>query len=237
MNNKTHNSDPNEVHKFDSLANRWWDIEGDFKPLHQLNPVRMKYINERCNLAESKILDVGCGGGILSESMAKKGGDVTGIDMGENVLAVASIHQKISKLDNIRYLLSSAEKLSKTESGLYDVVTCMEVLEHVPDPISLIAACKKLTRPGGKVFFSTINRNPKSYLVAILGAEYMLSLLPKGTHKYEKFIKPSELRKWAIGSDLKFEDLTGLTYSIIGQKFMLSNDSSINYLMQFNLPK
>jgi 2-polyprenyl-6-hydroxyphenyl methylase/3-demethylubiquinone-9 3-methyltransferase len=236
MSAQTQNTDQAEIRKFDALASRWWDPEGEFKPLHQLNPVRLGYIAERCELDGATVLDIGCGGGILTESMARSGATATGIDMADNVLAVAKLHQQVSQLEDIRYLHTSAEQLAEAEAGCYDVVTCMEVLEHVPDPVSLIAACHALARPGGTVFFSTINRNPKAYLVAILGAEYVLSLLPRGTHEYEKFIRPSELRRWATASQLTFADLTGLSYSPLGRKFFLSDNSDVNYLMQFNVP-
>jgi 2-polyprenyl-6-hydroxyphenyl methylase/3-demethylubiquinone-9 3-methyltransferase len=231
------NADPSEVGKFDALASRWWDPEGDFKPLHQLNPVRFAYVSDRVELVERKIVDVGCGGGILSESLARAGAHVTGIDMAENVLAVARLHQQVSGLKDIRYLKSSAEQLADEQPGQYDVVTCMEVIEHVPDPASLVQACRQLLRPGGSVFFSTLNRTPKAYAIAILGAEYVLSMLPRGTHEYEKFIKPSELRRWAQSSGLAFDNISGLSYSLLSREFALSDDVAVNYLMHFSLPE
>ena len=230
------NADPVEVSKFDALASRWWDPEGDFKPLHQLNPVRLAFVADRAELNGAQVLDVGCGGGILSESLAESGASVTGIDMAENVLAVARLHQQVSGLHDIRYALSSAEDLAAAEPGHYDVVTCMEVLEHVPDPVSLVAACARLTRPGGAVFFSTLNRTPKAYLMAIVGAEYVLSMLPKGTHEYAKFIRPSELRRWGVNAGLEFADMAGLSFAPLTQQFALTDDVAVNYLMQFRVP-
>jgi 2-polyprenyl-6-hydroxyphenyl methylase/3-demethylubiquinone-9 3-methyltransferase len=230
------NADPAEVGKFDALASRWWDPHGDFKPLHQLNPVRLAFVAERVELAGASVLDVGCGGGILSESLARAGAKVTGIDMADNVLTVARLHQQVSNLPDIRYAHSSAEQLAATETGRYDVVTCMEVLEHVPDPVSLIGACARLARPGGNLFFSTLNRTPKAYLLAILGAEYVLSMLPKGTHEYAKFIRPSELRRWGAGAGLDFAAIAGLTFSPLNQHFSLTDDVGVNYLMHFRVP-
>jgi 2-polyprenyl-6-hydroxyphenyl methylase/3-demethylubiquinone-9 3-methyltransferase len=230
------NADPLEVGKFDALASRWWDPEGDFKPLHQLNPVRLGYVADRAELSGAAVLDVGCGGGILTESLAKAGASVTGIDMAENVLAVARLHQQVSGLTDIRYELSSAESLAAIEAGRYDVVTCMEVLEHVPDPVSLIRACARLTRPGGTLFFSTLNRTLKAYVMAIIGAEYVLSMLPKGTHEYAKFIRPSELRRWGSNAGLEYADLAGLSYAPLAQRFSLTDDVAVNYLMQFRAP-
>ena len=237
MNTHTQNIDPAEVRKFDALASRWWDPHGDFKPLHLLNPVRLEYIQQRAELAGSRVLDVGCGGGILSEAMAESGATVTGIDMAEAALSVAQLHQKISGQEGIRYIKTSAEELATHESAGYDVVTCMEVIEHVPDPVSLVRACSQLTRPGGQIFFSTINRNLKAYALAIVAAEYVMALLPKGTHDYDRFIKPSELRRWGTAANLQFHNLSGLKYSPFGGKCEITANTDVNYLMHFSVPE
>ncbi len=237
MNMQTENVDPAELKKFDAMASRWWDPEGDFKPLHHINPVRLAYIDEHSQLAGKQTVDVGCGGGLLTEAMAACGANVTGIDMAESALAVAKLHLQLSDVGPIRYLQCSADQLAGEELGHFDVVTCMEVLEHVPDPAALVAACKRLARPGGKVFFSTINRNMKAYLFAILGAEYVLSLIPKGTHEYERFIKPSELRRWGLDCGMEFADLKGVAYSPFSGRSHLTTDTSVDYLMQFVVPE
>jgi 2-polyprenyl-6-hydroxyphenyl methylase/3-demethylubiquinone-9 3-methyltransferase len=237
MSTAEQNVDPAEVRKFDELASRWWDPEGEFKPLHQLNPVRLAYLEQRAGLTDKQCLDVGCGGGLLSEALAAQASSVCGIDMAAGPLKVARLHQKKSGLENIRYLQSSAEQLAERESGHYDVVSCMEVIEHVPDPASLVAACAQLTKPGGDVFFSTLNRNLRSFLTAIVGAEYVLRLLPKGTHDYERFIKPSELRRWGTQAGLSFEHVAGLSYAPVSGTFSLSNDVAVNYLMHFRTPE
>jgi len=229
------NVDQQEIRKFDELASRWWDPEGEFKPLHRLNPLRTRYVAERANLQGAKAVDVGCGGGLLSEALAKNGAEVTGIDMAPGPLAVARLHQHKSELGDIRYLLNNAESLAAEEPGCFDVVTCMEVMEHVPDPASLITACTELTKPGGNLFFSTLNRTPKGFLLGIVGAEYVMNMLPKGTHEYEKFIRPSELRRWAVDAGLEFVDICGITQPLNGQ-FRLSDDVDVNYLMHFTKP-
>ncbi|MCK5642605.1 MAG: bifunctional 2-polyprenyl-6-hydroxyphenol methylase/3-demethylubiquinol 3-O-methyltransferase UbiG [Gammaproteobacteria bacterium] len=226
----SHNVDPGEINKFASLASRWWDPNSEFKPLHEINPLRLDYIDERSSLKGKKVLDVGCGGGILSESMAQRGAQVTGIDMGEAQLSVAKLHQLESGVE-VDYQLISAEQLAEDAPESFDVVTCMEMLEHVPDPSSVIAACSRLVKPGGHVFFSTINRNPKSYLFAIVGAEYIMQMLPKGTHDYSKFIKPSELENWARAADLHLRELTGMSYNLLSKKYSLGHDIDVNYLM------
>ena len=230
MTEHTLNFDPQEIAKFEELASRWWDPDSEFKPLHEINPLRLEYIDRRSALKGKKVVDVGCGGGILAESMAHKGANVLGIDMGKAPLSVAQLH-KLETGAELDYQQITAEELADKEAGQYDVVTCMEMLEHVPDPASVIAACSKLVKPGGHVFFSTINRNPKSYLFAIVGAEYILQMLPKGTHDYSKFIKPSELENWARAADLHLRELTGMSYNLLSKKYSLGHDVDVNYLM------
>ncbi|WP_312380086.1 bifunctional 2-polyprenyl-6-hydroxyphenol methylase/3-demethylubiquinol 3-O-methyltransferase UbiG [Stutzerimonas balearica] len=225
------NVDHAEIAKFEALAHRWWDRESEFKPLHEINPLRVNWIDERATLAGKKVLDVGCGGGILSESMARRGAQVTGIDMGEAPLSVARLHQLESELD-IDYRQITAEALAAEQPGQYDVVTCLEMLEHVPDPASVIRACHALVKPGGQVFFSTINRNPKAYALAIVGAEYVLQLLPRGTHDYRKFIRPSELGAWCRETGLAMNDIVGLTYNPLTKQYKLTDDAEVNYMVQ-----
>ena len=220
------NADPAELEKFSRLAARWWDPEGEFRPLHDINPLRLEWIERHAPLAGKDVLDVGCGGGILSESMARRGARVTGIDLSEKALRVAELHLLESKLD-VRYEKSAVEDCA----GTFDVVTCMELLEHVPDPASMVAACARLVRPGGNVFFSTINRNPKSYLFAVIGAEYVLGLLPKGTHDYQRFVKPSELAAWCRAAGLRSEELVGMTYNPFSRRYSLGRDCDVNYLL------
>jgi 2-polyprenyl-6-hydroxyphenyl methylase/3-demethylubiquinone-9 3-methyltransferase len=229
MQQKTPNVDYRELAKFEELAHRWWDPESEFKPLHDINPLRLDYIDTRASLAGRRVLDVGCGGGILAEGMASRGASVMGIDMGETPLSVAKLHGLESGL-RVDYRRTTAEELAEELPGEFDVVTCMELLEHVPDPGSTVAACARLTRPGGHLFFSTINRNPKSYLLAILGAEYVLRLLPKGTHDYEKLIRPSELAAWLRHAGLDLLDLTGMTYNPVTGRYRLGRDVGVNYL-------
>jgi len=225
------NIDPQEVAKFEQLASRWWDPHSEFKPLHDINPLRLDFIDTHCGgLPGKAVLDVGCGGGILSESMAARGAQVTGIDMGEAPLAVAKLHKLESGVE-VDYRRITVEELAAEQPGHYDVVTCMEMLEHVPAPASVIAACARLVRPGGHVFFSTINRNPKAYLFAVVGAEYVLKLLPKGTHDYQKFIRPSELARWARHGGLSMHQLTGMSYNPFTRQYALGNDVSVNYLV------
>jgi len=224
------NTDPAEIAKFEALAARWWDKQSEFKPLHEINPLRLDYIDQRCGgLAGKTVIDIGCGGGILAESMAVKDATVTGIDMGEAPLKVAKLHGLESGID-VDYQQITAEQMAEQHPQKFDVVTCMEMLEHVPDPASVIAACSQLVKPGGTVFFSTINRNPKAYLFAIIGAEYLLRLLPKGTHDYAKFIRPSEMEGWARHAGLKMRDLTGMTYNPLSQQYSLGRDLGVNYL-------
>ena len=220
------NADPAELEKFSRLAARWWDPEGEFRPLHDINPLRLEWIEGHAPLAGKDVLDVGCGGGILTESMARCGARVTGIDLSEKALRVAELHLHESKLD-VQYKYSSVEDCA----GSFDVVTCMELLEHVPDPASMVAACARLARPGGHVFFSTINRNPKSYVFAVIGAEYVLGLLPKGTHDYRRFVKPSELAGWCRASGLRTEELIGMTYNPLSRQYRLGRDCDVNYLL------
>lgn len=224
------NADPAEIAKFEALANRWWDPNGEFRPLHQMNPVRANYIDGKANVAGKRVLDVGCGGGILSEGLAQRGASVTGIDMGEAPLSVAQLHLLESALD-IEYRHIATEDLATERPGEFDVVCCMEVLEHVPNPAALIADCARLTRPGGDLFFATINRNLKSYAFAIVGAEHILRLLPKGTHEYAKFIRPSELCEWARAADLSVEEVAGMQYNPLTQVFKVGRDVDVNYMV------
>lgn len=230
------NYDHHEVDKFEQLAARWWDPDSEFKPLHDINPLRLDYIDQRARLAGKSALDVGCGGGILSESMALRGAHVTGIDMGEAPLSVARLHQLESGVE-VDYRRTTAEELAQTHAGHFDVVTCMEMLEHVPDPASVIRACCQLVRPGGEVFFSTLNRNPKSYLFAIVGAEYLLRLLPRGTHDFSKFIRPSELERWARHAGLTTRDITGMSYNPLTRSYSLGRDVSVNYMVHATRPQ
>jgi 2-polyprenyl-6-hydroxyphenyl methylase/3-demethylubiquinone-9 3-methyltransferase len=229
------NVDQAEVAKFEALASRWWDKESEFKPLHDINPLRTNFIDGHAQLAGKKVLDVGCGGGILSEAMAQRGATVTGIDMGEAPLKIAKLHALESGL-NIEYQKIPVEELAEQQAESFDVVTCLEMLEHVPDPSSIIRACYKLCKPGGQVFFSTLNRNPKSFLLAVVGAEYILNMLPKGTHDYKKFIRPSELAAWARQSGLSVGELTGMSYNPITKTYKLGRDTDVNYLMQTSKP-
>lgn len=230
------NVDHSEIDKFSALAHRWWDPTSEFKPLHAINPLRLGWIQSITNLQGKRILDVGCGGGILAESLSKAGATVTGIDLSSKALKVAELHQ-LESGTSVRYLTISAEDLAKEESQSYDVVTCMEMLEHVPDPSSVVQACAKLCKPGGHIFFSTLNRNPKSYLFAIIGAEYILQLLPKGTHQYEKFIKPSELAQFTRAAGLELLQLKGMTYNPITQIYRLGSDTDVNYMMATRKPQ
>lgn len=229
------NVDAAEVAKFDALASRWWDPDGDFRPLHEINPLRLDWIRQQVDLDNSRALDVGCGGGILAESLAASGADVTGIDMAEGPLAVARLH-KIESGTDVTYRQATAEELAAEQPGQYDLVACLEMLEHVPDPASVIAAVAELVRPGGDVFFSTINRSPKSFLFAIVGAEYVLKLLPAGTHEYRKFIRPSELESWARSAGLELRSSIGMHYNPLTQEYSLGPDLGVNYLMYFRRP-
>ncbi|MCP4302404.1 MAG: bifunctional 2-polyprenyl-6-hydroxyphenol methylase/3-demethylubiquinol 3-O-methyltransferase UbiG [Gammaproteobacteria bacterium] len=229
------NVDPAELAKFDSLASRWWDTEGDFKPLHDINPLRLDWIRQQVKLAGCRVVDIGCGGGILAESMAAANATVTGIDMAEGPLAVARLHQHESGAE-VDYRKSTAEDLAANEAGEYDVVTCLEMLEHVPDPSQVIKSCAELVKPGGHVFFSTINRNPKSFLFAIVGAEYVLKLLPGGTHDYAKFIRPSELEAWARAAGLNLVASVGMHYNPLSKEYSLGSNLDVNYLMYFQRP-
>lgn len=219
-----------EVNKFAELAHQWWDTQGVFKPLHQLNPLRLNYIDSRAQLAGKQVLDVGCGGGILSESMAQRGAQVTGIDLAEKSLQIAQLHALEAGVQ-LEYRCVAVEALAQEKPQAFDVVTCMEMLEHVPDPASVVRACAALVKPGGHVFFSTLNRNAKAYLMAVVGAEYVLNLLPKGTHDYSKFIKPSELAAWMRQSELELQHQTGVTYHPLNKQYALTVDTSVNYML------
>ena len=229
------NADPLELQKFSELAHRWWDPTSEFRPLHEINPLRLEWINARAPLAGKNVIDIGCGGGILSESMARKGTKVTGIDLSEKALKVADLHSLESGVP-VRYKLIAAEDMAAQEAGQYDVVTCMEMLEHVPDPLSIVRAAATLVKPGGQVFFSTLNRNPKSYLFAVIGAEYILRLLPRGTHDYEKFITPAELSQFIRQAGLEVQGLKGMGYNPLTKIYSLNNDTSVNYLVATTRP-
>ena len=230
------NVDPTEIRKFEALASRWWDKQGEFKPLHAINPLRLNFINTGSPLAGRRVLDVGCGGGILCESMAECGAEVTGTDMGKAPLSVARLHAMERDLA-IDYRQITAEELAAAEPGSFDVVTCMELLEHVPDPSSVINACMQLARPGGSVYFSTINRNPKSFLFAIIGAEYVLKMLPAGTHDYSKFIRPSELDIWCRDAGLEVVSIEGISYNPLTGMYRTSKDVDVNYMVHYLKPE
>ena len=234
-NQASSNVDPNEIAKFEALASRWWDKSSEFKPLHDINPLRLNYIDERALLPGKKVVDVGCGGGILSEGLAQRGAYVTGIDMGEAPLSVARLHGLESGVE-VDYRQMTVEALAEEEAGTYDVVTCLEMLEHVPDPASVIASCARLLKPGGDLFLSTINRNPKAFMFAIVGAEHILKMLPKGTHEYKKFIKPSELTRYVRQANLDFRDISGMVYNPIIKEYKLARDVDVNYLVHASKP-
>ena len=232
----TINVDRAEVAKFEALASRWWDRESEFKPLHDINPLRANWIDKHSPVAGNKVLDVGCGGGILTESLAHRGANVSGIDMGEAPLAVAKLHSLESGVE-VNYQRITAEQLAEQQPESFDIVTCLEMLEHVPDPGSVINACAKLVKPGGHLYFSTINRNPKAYMLAVVGAEYILRMLPRGTHEYDKFIRPSELGNWIRNSGLELQTMTGLTYNPITRRYRLNdNDIDVNYMVYARKP-
>jgi 2-polyprenyl-6-hydroxyphenyl methylase/3-demethylubiquinone-9 3-methyltransferase len=228
------NADPAELQKFSDLAHRWWDPESEFKPLHQINPLRLDWIDSTVQLGGKKVVDIGCGGGILAESMAARGAQVTGVDLSEKALGVARLHLYESG-QTVDYRLISAEDISREAPASFDVVTCMEMLEHVPDPASTIRACAALVKPGGYVFFSTLNRNIKAYLMAVVGAEYILNLLPKGTHEYAKFIKPSELARYVREAGMDVEELIGMNYNPLNKVYSLGHNTDVNYLMRASL--
>lgn len=230
------NIDPAEIKKFEDLASRWWDPQGEFKPLHEMNPLRLNFINSGSPLDGRTVCDIGCGGGILTESMARSGATATGIDMGKAPLAVARLHALESELE-IDYQQLTAEAMASQKPASFDVITCMEMLEHVPDPGSIIDACYQLVKPGGSVYFSTINRNPKSYLFAIVGAEYVMKMLPTGTHDYSRFIKPSELDSWARSAGLELVDIKGVSYNPFTGLFSQSADVDVNYMVQYRRPE
>lgn len=225
------NADPAELEKFGELAHRWWDPNSEFKPLHDINPLRLDWIDRAVGLAGKRVLDVGCGGGLLSEGMAARGAEVTGIDLSEKPLGVARLHL-LESGRQVDYRKISVEELAEEMPGAFDVVTCLEMLEHVPNPSSVITACARLVKPGGQVFLSTLNRNPKSYLFAVIGAEYILKMLPKGTHDYAKFIRPSELVRWAKLGGLEPAELIGMSYNPLTREYSLGRDTSVNYLMR-----
>ncbi len=228
--NQAQNADPQELAKFSALAHRWWDPQSEFRPLHEINPLRLGWIASIASLRNAVALDVGCGGGILAEGLASHGARVKGIDLSDKALAVARLHA-IESGAKVEYESISAESMAQREPGRFDLVTCMELLEHVPEPQSTVAACAALARPGANLFFSTLNRNPKSYLFAVLGAEYLLKLLPKGTHDYSKFIRPAELARWCRGTGLELREVIGMSYNPITRRYALGRDTSVNYLV------
>ena len=230
MTSTTLNADPAELAKFSDLAHRWWDLEGEFRPLHQINPLRLDWINRLCPLAGQQVLDVGCGGGILADAMARLGAQVTGIDLAAKALRVAQLHALEVQTPKVQYQEVSVEALAQQQPQSFDVVTCMEMLEHVPDPASVVRSCAALVKPGGWVFFSTLSRNPKSFLLAIVGAEYVLGLLPRGTHEYAKMIRPSELASYCRSVDLDLRHTRGMQYNPLTQRYWMSDDTSVNYL-------
>ena len=232
MTTATDNVDPDEIEKFEKLAGRWWDPNSEFKPLHDINPLRLDYIDRLAPLNGQRIIDIGCGGGLLTEGMAVRGAQVTGIDMGKAPLGVARLHQHESGLE-IDYRMSTAEQMAVEHNGTFNTVTCLEMLEHVPDPAAVITACAQLIKDDGHVFLSTINRNPKAYLFAVVGAEYLLQLLPKGTHDYTKFIRPSEMEAWARDCGLQLVDIAGMSYNPLTREYKLGTDVSVNYLACF----
>ena len=229
------NADPHEIQKFSELAHRWWDPTSEFRPLHEINPLRLEWINARAPLRGKKVIDIGCGGGILAESMARKGADVTGIDLSEKALKVADLHSLESEV-SVRYKHIAAEEMAAQEPGQYDVVTCMEMLEHVPDPSSIVRAAATLVKPGGLVFFSTLNRNPKAYLFAVIGAEYLLRMLPKGTHDYAKFITPAELSQFVREAGMHVDGFKGLSYNPLTKIYALNQDTDVNYMVACSRP-
>jgi 2-polyprenyl-6-hydroxyphenyl methylase/3-demethylubiquinone-9 3-methyltransferase len=224
------NVDPQELAKFSELAHRWWDEGSEFRPLHEMNPLRLEWIDSLASLPGKAVLDIGCGGGILAEAMARRAAQVTGIDLASKPLGVARLHALETGVENIEYVEVSAEALAEARPAAFDVVTCMEMLEHVPEPESVVQACATLVRPGGWVFFSTLNRNPKSFLFGIVGAEYVLQLLPRGTHEYARFIKPSELARWCRAAGLDLEASRGMEYNPLTRRFRLTDDTSVNYM-------
>ncbi|MES2940807.1 MAG: bifunctional 2-polyprenyl-6-hydroxyphenol methylase/3-demethylubiquinol 3-O-methyltransferase UbiG [Pseudomonadota bacterium] len=232
----TVNADPAELAKFSDLAHRWWDPDSEFRPLHQINPLRLEWIHGLAPLAGKRVVDIGCGGGILADSMARKGAEVLGIDLAGKALKVAQLHALEAATPGVQYREISAEALAAEQPGSFDVVTCMEMLEHVPDPSSVVRACFELAKPGGRVFFSTINRNPKAFLFAIVGAEYVLNMLPRGTHEYLKFIRPSELAGWCRAAGLEWQETRGMEYNPLTRRYRLSGDTGVNYLVACRKP-
>lgn len=232
----TLNADPSELAKFSDLAHRWWDLDGEFRPLHQINPLRLEWITSLCPLKDRKVLDVGCGGGILTDAMARAGAQAMGIDLASKALRVAQLHALEAQTPSVQYREVSVEALAEEQPATFDVVTCMEMLEHVPDPSSVVRACSALVKPGGWVFFSTLNRNPKSFLFAIVGAEYVLNLLPRGTHEYVKMIRPSELASYCRFAGLDLQNTCGMAYNPLTKRYWLSADTSVNYLVATQKP-
>lgn len=233
--NTSSSHDPAEIARFEATAGRWWDREGEFRPLHDLNPVRVAFIAERTMLAGARVLDVGCGGGLLSEALARQGADVTGIDLGDTAIEVARLHALEAGIQ-VRYAVESAEEHARRFPGAYDVVTCLEMLEHVPDPAQILAAIRSLVKPGGHVFLSTLNRTLKAYLLAVVGAEYVLNLLPRGTHTYERFIRPAELARWTRASGLEMEELAGIDYNPFTRRARVTDGVDVNYLVHARRP-